>query len=186
MTELAVLLPLLLAAVVALSIIVFVRIASAALRQTRGASRYGVELAGLGSRLDRTLDEIVQLAAPVRDGHALPVDLAARASAAERDVRGIVDATRHLDARHAAPLAPLRERLLAAATHACAALNDVERTARAMQPEEGTGTEEEQRSVERALKRAYLDLVHVRVEVSDASAAATASVDGPGGPGPAT
>jgi hypothetical protein len=169
--DLAIVLPLVLAAIVALAIVAFVRVASAALHRTRGASRSGLEIAQASERLERILADVTPHLAPATFDSADAAEMGRAAEATEREVRGLIDATRRLGPA-SQPL-PDRERLLAAATRAAAALAVVVDAARS-----GARTEPP-RMRERAFKRAYLDLVHAREE------AATLSKSGTTGNGPA-
>jgi hypothetical protein len=182
-TELAVVLPLLLAAVVALSIVVFVRTASAALRQARGASISGVKVAALAERLVGILDEAVRILDPAKDGSGrAPLDQAARSAVVERanalegELQAIADAVGRLDAGQAGAPAAVRVSLLGAAAQAGRALAAAVEVAGSMAPAAETRPAESElrRAAERSLKRTWLDLVHAR---ADAAAVAATSRD---------
>jgi hypothetical protein len=168
-TELAIVVPLLLAAVVALSVVVFARTASAALRQARAASRSGLEVAALAERLERTLDEVVRAFDPLRDGAGpVPLGLAERTAAFESEVRAIAETAQRVEVGWAATPAVARDRLLGIATQAGRALGAVVKVVGSMtpSPEPHPAGAEPRRAAERSLKRAWLDLVHAHTEAA--------------------
>ncbi len=157
MVDLAVVLPLVLVALIAAALALFLQRASGALRATRKVERFQQDAAALGARLDEVLASMIAQVDAVRrheaDGPAIVDDLAATMAALDE---GLVGAE-GLEAP--AAYAASRAGIVAEIGHAQRALDMVRHGC-----ELAAGPRARTRSMEAqiAVKRGYLNLLHAR------------------------
>jgi hypothetical protein len=153
----AVVLPLLLAALVALVLALFLRRASGVLRATRRVERFQEDAAALGAHLDALLEATITQVDAMRRG---ATDGAAIGGALASAAESLDQAMAQAAALEAPPaLLPAREAIVADIAHAGRALDMVRHgCALAAGPRARSRSMEAQISV----KRGYLNLLHAR------------------------
>ena len=157
MPDPAIVIPLLLAALVALAIVLFVRRASGALRETRQVERFQAESAALGMRLDVLLAATISRVDAVRRHELPPADAVpdlesaiAQLDAALGDAEALDPPDGFASSRHGV-IAEIRhaQRALDMVLHGCDVISGPR--ARSRYPESQI-----------SVKRGYLNLLHAR------------------------
>jgi hypothetical protein len=167
-----VVLPLLLAAVVALLVVVFLRRANGALARTRELERYGTETADLAERVDAVLKPLTERVDAVRRNQVPAGEIEAELTATMDVLSELLSTAEAVRAPAGAPpptdLAAQIDRAIRAA--------DTVRYGCGLASGAG-GRRGKELEAQTSIKRGYLNLLHAREAVSDEATRARAAAD---------
>jgi hypothetical protein len=162
--------PLLLLALVALALVLFVRRASLAISRTRRIERFQSESDALGTRIDGVLAAMIVRVDLARHGDVTPADIEGEVRDALTAISGGLEEARAIEVP--AAFAESHAGMVAELAHAVRA---TEMVLHGCSVGEGRGRREHMNEAQTAIKRGYLNLSHAREalaeHVSDLAAA---------------